>query len=142
MKFWTKIKLALAFQTSLNYEAENKYQKVIKTLEKYRHFIDNELSKPFSEYFILLGEAYYKITNYKLAEGYLLNALEHIENETKFNKDEKNYLKYHTYYWLYLTYTNQYDNIKSKQCLNIFERTSFDINNVRKYIQKNFPLDS
>ena len=142
MIFWTKLKLVLAFQASLNYEAENKYQKVIDTLEKYRPFIDSKLSKPFSEYFILLGEAYYKITNYRLAEGYLLNALEHIENETKFNDDEKNYLKYHTYYWLYLVYKNQYDNIKAKQCQNIFKKTSFNINNIRKYIQNSFPLDN
>lgn len=58
MKFLTKIKLAIAFQASLNYDAEHQYQKIIDTLEKYRFFVDNEMSNPFSEYFILLGEAY------------------------------------------------------------------------------------
>lgn len=142
MKFLTKIRLGIAFQASLNYDAKHQYQKIIDTLEKYRFFVDNEMSKPFSEYFILLGEAYYKITNYKVAEGYLLNALNHIENETKFNEDEKNYLKYHTYFWLYLVYKNLYEDIKSKKSLELLDKTTFDENNIRRYIRNYFPLNS
>jgi tetratricopeptide (TPR) repeat protein len=142
IKFLTKIKLAIAFQASLNYDAKHQYQKIINTLEKYRPFVDGELSNPFSEYFILLGEAYYKITNYRIAEGYFLNALEHIDNEAKFNEDEKNYLKYITYYWLCLVYKDLYEDIKVKQCLNLLKKITFDENNIKRYIKNNFPLNN
>lgn len=72
----------------------------------------------------------------------MLNALKHIENETKFNEDEKDYLKYHTYFWLYLVYKNLYEDIKSKKCLDLFEKITFDENNIRRYIRNNFPLNN
>jgi tetratricopeptide (TPR) repeat protein len=141
MKFFTKIKLLLAFQASLNHDSNGQYQKIIDTLEKYRSFVDNQLSIPFSEYYILLGEAYYKITNYRISEGYLLNALEQIDNESKFNEDEKNYLKNHVYYYLYLTYKYLHDDVKAKQCLNLFEKITFNTINIQKYIKNSFPID-
>lgn len=142
MIFWTKIKLALAFQRALGYEEEHRYQKVINTLEKYRSFVDKKLPIPFSEYFILLGRAYCGITNYRLAEGCLISALEHIKDESKFNEDEKNYLKYHTYYWLYFVYKNLYDNVKAEQCQNLFKKVNFNLKNVRKYFKTSFPIDN
>ena len=138
----TKIKLAIAFQVSLNYKENHQYQKIIDRLEKYRFFVDNKISYSFTEYYILLGEAYYKVTNYKISEGYLLNALEHIEKETKLNEDEKNYLKYYTYGRLYLVYNNLYENIKSKRCLELFTEITFNEKNIRRYIQAYFTLDN
>ena len=142
MVFLTKIKLAIAFQLSLTYREKHQYQKIINRLEKYRFFVDNTISYHFSEYYILLGEAYSKLTNYKIAEGYLFNALEHIEKETKLNNDEKNYLKYYTYSRLGFVYINLYEDIKSKKCLDLHKKISFDEKNIKNYLIHYFSLNN
>jgi tetratricopeptide (TPR) repeat protein len=141
MKFLTKIKLALAFQTSLNYDAEKKYQKIIDKLEKYRSFVEDEMKNTFPEFYILLGEAYFNITNYRIAEGYLLKALETTKKDTKLNHDEINYLNIHIYYWLYLTYKHLNDEAKAFQCSNLYRETTYNEKNIRRYIKNNFPCE-
>jgi tetratricopeptide (TPR) repeat protein len=141
MQFITKIKLALAFYISLNYSTEKKYQKVINKLEKYRSFVDNKMKNKFPEFYILLGESYYNVTNYRIAEGCLLKALEATKKDTKLNHDEINYLNIHIYYWLYLTYKNLYDETKAFQCSNLYRETTYNNKNIRRYLKNNFPFE-
>jgi len=94
-----------------------------------------------SEYYILLGESYFNVTNYRMAEGYLLTAIDNIENEKNLNEDERNYLKYFVYNFLYLTYNRLFDNIKRDQCIKIIKNISYNNENVRNYIYTHFPID-
>ena len=99
------------------------------------------MQNKFSEFYILLGEAYYKITNYKVAEGYLLKALDVNKKSDKLNQDEVSYLNLHIYYWLHLTYKHLYDEVKASQCSKLFKSITYNEENVRRYIKNSLPFD-
>lgn len=141
-KFFTKIKFVFQYLKALKYAEKGEYQKVINTLEKYRSFLDKNMTNKFSEYYILLGKSYYEVLNYRLAEGYLLSAINHINLEKKLNNDEKKYLNYYTYSFLYFTYLKLYDEIKASQSLKIVKQINYEDKNIRISFLAHFQINT
>ena len=125
-KFLTKINFAFQYLKALKYAEKGEYQKIISTIEKYRSFVDLNMTNKLSEYYILLGESYFNMTNYRIAEGYFLTAIQHIDKQKNLNIDEQNYLEYYIYNLLFLTYNRLYAEEKAKQCLNIVKKINYD----------------
>jgi len=137
LKIWTKIKFSFAYKKAFDYDQEKEYQKIIDTLENYRTLID-EKPDAFPDYYILLGEAYFRLTNYHLAEGLFLKALEVLETTKKLNENETAYLKLYTYRWLQITYQSlEKYSFKTRYKI-LSEKVSYDTNKIRRTIKEYF----
>ena len=70
----SKIKYPFAFMKALSMQERGEYENSIKLLTKYEEFINNNQSK-FSDYYIILAEAYARIGKYKEADDKFKKAL-------------------------------------------------------------------
>ena len=139
MEFLNKIKYALDVNKAFSFYEKKEYEKSLSLLEKHKN-LANKYKMNTPEYFIFYAANLAMLKSFKESEEYFLEAVRILEETTIFNNDEINYLKAYIISWIqFLKNDNYFKDYKFKELIN--SEFEFDLANVRKSLQINFPLD-
>ena len=139
MDFLKKIKYAIDFNKAFLDNGKKKYENSLLLLEKHRN-LAFKYRNNIPDYFILYAENLAMLKRLKESEKYFLEAMKILEETTIFNNDEINYLKSYLISWIQFLKNDKYfKSYKFKKLVN--SEFEFDLGNVRKSLQINFPLD-
>ncbi len=140
MDFFKKIKYAIDINKAFSLYEKGEYKKSFAILLKHKD-LANKYKINMPEYFIFFAANLTMLKKFKESEKYFLEAINILEETTIFNNDERNYLKAYIIYWI--KYLKNYIHFKNNEFFEklINSELEFDLYNVRKSLQINFPLD-
>ncbi len=140
--FFKKTKASLQIMKAHSLFEQGAFHEAINALysinEKYPDF-----KSILPDYYILLGQLYYKIKEIELSEENFFQALNTIENTYTLNEDEKKYLMLYVFQWLdFLSHQNS----KSIRKLKIGKQyenkeITIDFDKVSTSLKSYFPLN-
>ena len=139
MEFLKKIKYAIDLNKAFSENGKKKYKQSLTLLEKHRELVSKyKINTP--DYYILYAENLAMLKRLEESEENFLEAMKILEETTIFNNNEINYLKAYVISWIqFLKNDKHFKNYKFKELIN--SEFEFDLGNVRKSLQINFPLD-
>ena len=139
MDFFKKIKYAIDFNKAFSENGKKKYKQSLTLLEKHIKLVSKYKTNA-PDYYILYAENLAMLKSFEESEKYFLEAMIILEETTIFNNDEINYLKAYIISWIqFLKNDKHFKDYKFKELIN--SEFEFDLANVRKSLQINFPLD-
>ena len=139
MEFLKKIKYAIDLNKAFSENGKRKYKQSLELLEKHKK-LASKYKINIPDYYILYAENLAMLKSFKESEEYFLEAMRILEETTIFNNDEINYLKAYIISWIQFLKNDKYfKDYKLKELVD--SEFEFDLANVRKSLQINFPLD-
>ena len=129
---YLSIELAYDYTKALNMTAKNKYDKALSILSKWEGNVED------AEVNLLFGLLYYRKEKIDDSINNIKKSIKNINNSGCYNVDEKKYLMY--YANMLLMHIGCIES--SVMCIIDYDiRKDWDIDNVRKALRHNFPID-